>query len=62
MGTSRHGGMLMPDETEPKNGATPIHTEKGKAPAPKTEEGEALEGADPSDVLPEDPDEQNDLA
>ncbi|MCJ2106718.1 hypothetical protein MKK70_15295 [Methylobacterium sp. E-041] len=50
----------MPDEEKPKDAAT--HTAQLKGPAPKIEGSHTEETVDPAERLPEDPEEQNDLA
>ena len=50
----------MPDEVKPKADAT--HTAEVKAPTPKIEGSHTKETVDPAESLPEDPEEQNDLA
>jgi hypothetical protein len=50
----------MPDEEKPKADAT--HTAEVKGPAPKIEGSHTQETVDPAERLPEDPEEQNDLA
>ncbi|MCJ2008008.1 hypothetical protein [Methylobacterium sp. J-092] len=50
----------MPDKDEPKADGT--QTAEVKAPAPKIEGSHTKETVDPAERLPEDPDEQNDLA
>lgn len=50
----------MPDENKPK--ADAVHTAGAKAPAPKIEGSHTEETVDPAERLPEDPEEQNDLA
>ena len=50
----------MPDKDKPKPDAT--HTAEVKAPDSKIEGSHTQETVDPAERLPEDPEEQNDLA
>ncbi|MCJ2074063.1 hypothetical protein MKK68_00050 [Methylobacterium sp. E-016] len=54
----------MPDKNEPEAEGThtTVRTTDVKAPTPKIEGSHTKETVDPAERLPEDPEEQNDLA